>query len=132
MTSGLGLGRTLALVATCTTIALAPRPAGGALPARPHAAAPTVSGVAAQLGLKVHVLGEDFGVGTSFTGSLRDPEKLASFGVAGFHTGARVTVLRMAPERVVVDADEDEPAPLRKTTRLRIGADGTLSAVPKA
>ena len=76
--------------------------------------------------------GGSLGIGSSFTGSLKDPAKLAAFGLAGFHVGARVTVLRTAPERVLVDVDEDEPEPLRKTARLRSDADGTLSVPSNA
>jgi hypothetical protein len=136
MTRGLGLGRTLALAAACTSVALLqPRPAAGARPERYDAPvrAPTISGVAAQLGVRVHIVGEDaFAVGTSFTGSLQEPAKLASFGIAGFHTGARVTAIRMGPDKVLVDADEDEPAALRKTARLVIDAGGALVAPGKA
>ena len=97
-----------------------------------HPVAVTIGSVATQLGVKVVVGNEsEFVVGASFTGTLSDPEKLATFGIKGMHVGARVTAVRMAPDRVYVEADELEP-PSRASAKLHLDADGNLIQPPKA
>jgi predicted RNA-binding Zn ribbon-like protein len=111
-------------------------PAGAQSPAQQagsaHAALLTVTNVAAQLGIKVSSrASEDLAVGTSITGTLVQPDTIAKLGVRGMHDGARVTVSRMAPDRLRVEADEMEPLPAKVTVNLRIGDDGKLHTMPK-
>jgi hypothetical protein len=88
----------------------------------------TISGVAAQLGLKVVQTRDDdeFVIGTSFTGLLTEPDKLARFGIR-MHEGARVTAGRMAPDKIRVEADEMEPVPARGSATLKADAKGVLT-----
>jgi len=84
--------------------------------------------VAAQLG--VGLAGDHSGqlfVGVSFTGVATDPAKLEALGIHGAHRGARVTVMRIAEDKLLVEVDEMSPAPLRVSVRLKMAADGTLS-----
>lgn len=90
----------------------------------------TIGQIAEQLGVKVpNRADEEFALGISFTGSLEDTLKFEEY-VKGMHVGARVTVARIAPDRVYVEADELDP-PQRKSIRLRLNADGTLVKPPK-
>jgi hypothetical protein len=121
----------VAVLAAATT-SFAPRSsdAKGTMPQRPVVV--TIGSVAAQLGVKVVVGNEsEFLVGASFTGTLSEPEKLATFGIKGMHAGARVTMVRMAPDRVYVEADELEP-PSRASARLHLDPDGNIVQPPKA
>ena len=84
--------------------------------------------VAAQLG--VGLAGDHSGqlsIGVSFTGVATDPAKLEALGIHGAHKGARVTVMRIAEDKLLVEVDEMSPAPLRVSVRLKMAADGTLS-----
>ena len=84
--------------------------------------------VASQLG--VGLAGDHSGeltIGVSFTGVATDPARLEALGIHGAHKGARVTVIRIAEDKVLVEVDEMTPAPLRVSVRLRLGLDGTLS-----
>lgn len=90
----------------------------------------TIGQIAEQLGVKVPSRAdEEFVLGISFTGSLEDTLKFEEY-IKGMHVGARVTVARIAPDRVYVEADELDP-PQRKSVRLRLNADGTLVKPPK-
>ncbi|MEK7401922.1 MAG: hypothetical protein AABZ80_06110 [Gemmatimonadota bacterium] len=92
---------------------------------------PTIGSVAAQLGVKVSGRAdEEFMLGVQFTGSLQDPHKLASFGIKGYHVGARVVVACIALDRVHVEADEFDP-PRREWVRVRMDANGKLTTAPK-
>src|SRR5262245_27554448 len=51
-------------------------------------------------------------LGATITCSLTDPAKIAKFTLRGLHEGARVTVTRVAPDRIRVEADEMEPLPV--------------------
>ncbi|NUO65042.1 MAG: hypothetical protein HOQ11_07235 [Gemmatimonadaceae bacterium] len=87
-----------------------------------------IDAVASQLG--VGLAGDhsgDFAVGVSFTGVATDPAKLEALGIHGAHKGARVTVIRIAQDRILVAVDEITPAPLSISVRLKLGLDGTLS-----
>ena len=121
----------VAVLATATT-SFAPASTGTTGTVTQHPVAVTIGSVATQLGVKVVVGNEsEFLVGTSFTGTLSEPEKLATFGIKGMHAGARVTAVRMAPDRVYVEADELEP-PSRASAKLHLDADGNLLQPPKA
>src|SRR5258708_6370940 len=78
-----------------------------------QAAGVTMSGIAAQLGAKIVPRETDeLPIGSSFTGTLADPAKLAALGLAGLHQGARVSVMRVGPERLRIEVDELGPVPL--------------------
>ena len=95
-------------------------------PAR--AGAQTTAGVASQLGATLSPgQPEELFVGTSITCTLTDPAKLAALGATGLHPGARVSLVRTGMERVRVEVDELEPAPLTKRLTLRIDSQGRLS-----
>ena len=97
----------------------APRAAGGGI---------TVYDVATQLGVSVAAVyeGQDFAYGAQFTGTLKDPAKLASLGLDGFHVGARVVAAWIGPSVLYVEADEMEPQQ-KAHVRLHIGDDGQLA-----
>lgn len=71
----------------------------------------------------------DLPVGLSLNATLADPGKLAKLGIAGMHEGARVTVMRIAPDRLRVEVDEMEPVPLTKKVTLKVDGKGDLSAM---
>ena len=85
-------------------------------------------GIAAQLGAKLSPKQpEELPVGVSMTASLIDSAKIAALGATGLHAGARVTVMRIGPEKVRVEIDEMDPVPLTKKLTLRIDAQGKLT-----
>lgn len=88
----------------------------------------TMRGVADQLGTKVVPRETDeLPIGASFTGTLADPTKLAAFGITGLHEGARVTVMRVAPERLRIEVDELDPVPLTKKATVKVDEKGKLT-----
>lgn len=85
--------------------------------------------IAEQLGVRLQPRDDDeLHVGASFTAVLEAPEKLAAFGVKGMHPGARVTVARVAPNKIRIEADEMSPAPANAFTTLELNAKGALVA----
>ena len=85
-------------------------------------------GIAAQLGAKLSPnQPQELPVGVSMTATLVDSAKVAALGAAGLHAGARVTVMRIGPEKVRVEIDEMDPVPLTKKLTLRIDAQGKLT-----
>lgn len=121
-----------AMVAACVGIlALAPLRALAQVGDTKQNAGVTLSGVAAQLGAKVVARdGDELPVGGSFSGTLADPAKLVALGVAGMHEGARVTVMRVAPDKLRIEVDELDPVPLTKKATLKIDATGKLAPIP--
>jgi len=103
-------------------------PVAGRSATRTALIAPTIGSVAAQVGVKVASAraDEEFTLGVQFSGSLEDPRKLSTFGVTGFAVGARVTVARIAPDRVHIEADEMLPVEHKEFVRVLINADGQL------
>jgi monoamine oxidase len=84
--------------------------------------------VAEQLGTKLNPeQREELALGVTLNGTLQEPEKLEKFGITGVHKGARVTAMRVAPQKVVVEVDEIEPTPLTRKATLRITEQGRLS-----
>ena len=71
-------------------------------------------------------------LGATVTCSLTDPAKLAKHTIRGLHEGARVTVTRVAPDRIRVEADEMEPMPVSGKVTLKVNGDGTFTPVPDA
>ena len=125
-------GRRLALVASLAALVAAGPTSAWSRPAPDRPDAPTHGSVAAQLGVKIaSAPGDEFAPGSSFTGTLEKPEKLEPFGIKGMLPGARVTVARVSPVAVIVEADQLEPTPARSSVRLRIDADGKLAASSK-
>jgi hypothetical protein len=85
-----------------------------------------------KLGLKASGnLPDGLEIGRSFTASLADPTKIAKYGIVGMHEGARVTVTRVAPDRIRVEADEMEPLPNKSAVTLKIAADGSMTQAPE-
>jgi hypothetical protein len=72
---------------------------------------------------------EELDVGTSVTCTLAKPERLAAFGITGVREGARVTILRSAPDRLRIEADEIEPI---RTESAVVRLDVNWAPVPKA
>ena len=86
--------------------------------------------VADQLGVKLAPnQPAEFTVGTSLTAILTDSAKLASFGARDVHTGARVTITRVAPEKLRLEMDELDPVPRTTKLTLRIDGEGRISAL---
>jgi hypothetical protein len=67
-------------------------------------------------------------VGTSVTCILRTPDRLAAFGIRGVREGARVTIIRSAPDRIRIEADEIEPI---RTESAVVRLDASGAPVPK-
>ena len=125
--------RAFGIATACVGIlAIAPASASAQVPAtdvKQQSAGITVRGIAEQLGTKtVPRESDELPIGGSFTGTLADPEKLVSLGIMGLHEGARVTVMRVAPERLRLEVDELDPAPLTKKATLRVDEKGKVSA----
>jgi hypothetical protein len=91
----------------------------------------TRNDVAEQLGAKVtSSQNEELGIGSSLTGTLVDPSKLAKFGISGMHEGARVSVMRVAPDKLRIEVDELEPTPQTKKATLKVDEKGRLAPSP--
>jgi hypothetical protein len=85
-----------------------------------------------KLGLKPSGnLPDDLELGRSMTVSLADPAKAAKYGIVGMHEGARVTITRVAPDRIRVEADEMEPLPNKSIVTLKVAADGSMTQAPE-
>jgi hypothetical protein len=129
MTRMLTRSRALA-VAACLTIAAAPRLA--AQDSTKQQGAPisvSAKALCDQLGVRLQPKDDDeLRLGASVTATLKDPEKLAAFGVKGMHAGARVIIARVAPDKVRVEADEMEPAPANAAATIKLDAKGVLVA----
>ena len=121
--------RGLLLLAACVVAIGAPRAsfAQGGL-ADPEV---SVSAILGKLGAKPATTNyaSELELGRTITASLVKPDKLAEYGIKGMHEGARVTVTRIAPDRVRVEADELEPVAASGAVTLRVGTDGSLTQV---
>jgi hypothetical protein len=85
--------------------------------------------VADQLGAKLNPNQRDeLSLGVTLNGTLQEPDKLGKLGINGVHKGARVTAMRVAPQKVIVEVDELDPVPLTRKATLRINEQGRLSA----
>jgi hypothetical protein len=73
---------------------------------------------------------DELELGRSITVTLADPTKIAKYGIVGMHEGARVTVTRVAPDRIRVEADEMEPVPNKSVVTLKVAANGTMTQAP--
>jgi len=73
---------------------------------------------------------DDLAMGQTITCTLDEPDKLADHGVKGMHEGARVTITRVATDKIRVEADELEPVPAKHAATLRVAGDGELKPLP--
>jgi hypothetical protein len=120
--------RTTRLLGLAAALALATPNVIVAQNVRQQSSQVTRGDVAEQLGAKVTTSqNEELAVGSSLTGTLVDPAKLTKFGISGMHEGARVSVMRVAPDKLRVEVDELEPVPQTKKATLRIDDKGRLA-----
>jgi len=84
--------------------------------------------LAEQLGARLQPRPDDeLNVGQSFTAMLEKPDKFTELGLKTMHAGARVTVARIAPDKVKVEADEMDPTPANTSATLKLDAKGLLT-----
>ena len=124
--------RAVSFVATAVTLAAPPiaRAQDTATARAVVATAATVATdrIAEQLGAKLaNAQPTELGIGTSATGILADPARLAALGVRDAKAGARVTIMRSARDRIRVEVDEFDPVARTRRLALRLDADGRLS-----
>jgi len=120
--------RTTRLLGLAAALALATPNVIVAQNVRQQSSQVTRGDVADQLGAKVtSSQNEELAVGSSLTGTLVDPAKLTKFGISGMHEGARVSVMRVAPDKLRVEVDELEPTPQTKKATLKIDDKGRLA-----
>lgn len=121
------------VVTACLTIIAAPR-ARAQQDGKQQGVPASVSAraIAEQVGAKLQPRDDDeLRLGSSFTAVLQEPDKLAELGLKGMHAGARVTIARVAPDKVRVEADEMTPAPNSVAATLKLDAKGALIAPAK-
>src|SRR5689334_18341351 len=83
--------------------------------------------LAEQLGAKLQPRFDDeLNIGASFTAMLEQPDKLTALGLKPMHAGARITVARIAPDKVKIEADEMDPAPANASATLKLDSKGML------
>ena len=88
--------------------------------------------IAAQLGAKLAPgTPDELPIGVSVSGFLVDAVKLVALGVAGLQPGRRVTVTRVAVDRLRVEVDQLDPVPLTKKFALRLDGQGRLSVIDR-
>jgi hypothetical protein len=119
---------TVALAACLTTVAAASL---AAQETKQQGAPAFVSAkaIAEQLGARLQPRPDDeLNIGHSFTAMLEQPEKLTALGLKTMHPGARVTVARIAPDKVRVEADEVDPVATSTSATLKLDAKGLLVA----
>jgi len=122
------------VLAACLVVLAAPGLTAQQDPKQQSAAPTTVSAkaIAEQLGAKLQPRDDDeLRIGMSFTAVLESPEKLAELGLKGMHAGARVTVARVAPDKIRVEADEMTPVQNSAAAAFKVDAKGALVAPPK-
>ena len=121
------MNRGLMLLGACVIAIGAPRPTLAQF-GPPEV---SVTATLAKLGAKAATtnIPSDLELGRSVTASLVSVEKIEQFGIKGMHEGARVTVTRVGPDRIRVEADELEPVAAKSVVTLRIGSDGSLTPV---
>lgn len=131
MTRMLSRSGPLAIAACLTILAL---PVLRAQDTRQQGAPGFVStkALAEQLGARPQPRDDDeLHVGSSFTAVLESPEKLTALGLKEMHAGARVTVGRVAPDKVRVEVDEMSPVAASTAGTFKLDAKGMLVAVAK-
>jgi hypothetical protein len=125
--------RRVRLAAVCIGALVWAPPFLGAQSATPQVMQQSMSlqmrSVAQQLGAKLNPdHREELSLGVTLNGTLQEPEKLQKFGISGVHKGARVTAMRVAPQKLIVEVDEIEPEPLVRKATLKVDEQGRLSA----
>ena len=120
--------RTFAVLA-CLTMGAAPRLVAQDTRQQGAPAFVSAKALAEQLGSRLQPRDDDeLHVGTSFTAVLDAPDKLIALGLKEMHPGARVTVGRVAPDKVRVEVDEMSPAPASTAATLKLDAKGLMVA----
>ena len=122
----------VALALTAPALAPAQDTTHTAAPPEAEQAARSVSSarVADQLGTKLaNGQPEELPVGASATATLADPNKLAALGVRDAKPGSRVTIMRIARDRMRVEVDEFDPVPRTRKLTLRVESDGRLEPI---
>lgn len=111
-------------------LAILAAPLGAQQDTKQQSAAPTMvsaKAIAEQLGSKLQPREDDeLRIGMSVTAVLESPEKLSGLGIKGMHAGARVTVARIAPDKILVEADEMAPVEASGKVTLKLDEKGTL------
>ena len=121
----LSLAVCLTIVAIATAAAQDTKQQGG--PASVSAKA-----LAEQLGARLQPRDDDeLHLGTSFTAVLDNPAKIVQLGLKEMHPGARVTVARVAPDKIRVEVDEMDPTPSSTAATLKMDANGKLLPAEK-
>ena len=114
-------------IAACLTMIAAPRLAAQDSKQQGVPAFVSAKALAEQLGSRLQPRDDDeLHVGTYFTAVLASPDKLTALGLKEMHPGARVTVARIAPDKVRVEVDEMEPAPANTAATLKLDGTGKL------
>ncbi|HKW48517.1 MAG TPA: hypothetical protein VJN70_13805 [Gemmatimonadaceae bacterium] len=121
--------RRLALAGCLTILAV---PLAAQQDPKQQSATPTMvsaKAIADQLGARLQPRDDDeLRLGMSFTAVLESPDKLTEFGIKGMHAGARVTVARVAPDKIHVEADEMTPVEASGKATLKLDEKGALVA----
>ena len=94
----------------------------------------SINTVAEELGVKLEPkpFDDEFRIGLSVSGTLEHQEKLQRFGLKQMKNGARVTMSRIAVDRVRIDADQFAPDLMSAKTEVKVDETGHLIASPKA
>jgi hypothetical protein len=117
-----------ASIALLAVPAVAPAQAGGDV--KQQSRQVSTASLAEQLGARLSPSqAEELTIGASITGTLADSARLAALGAPGMHAGARVTIMRVGPDRLRVEVDEIDPVPLTKKLTLRMDGQGRLSVI---
>jgi hypothetical protein len=120
------------LALTAPLLAAAQDSAPPAPPSETELAPRSVSSarVADQLGTKLaNGQPEELAVGASATATLAEPAKLAAAGLRDAKAGARVTIMRIARDRMRIEVDEFDPVPRTRRVTLRVESDGRLGPI---
>jgi hypothetical protein len=121
-----------AALALCLTTLAASRLAAQDTRQQGEPAFVSAKAIAEQLGARLQPRPDDeLHVGASFTAMLEQPDKLVALGMKAMHAGARVSVARVAPDKVRVEADEMDPSPSSTSATLKLDSKGALVVVVK-
>ena len=127
-----------ALLVPTIALAFLASNASGATGGRPRAAHSeimmSISVVAEQVGVRLEPkpFDDEFRIGLSISGTLEHHEKLERFGVKGMKNGARVTMSRIAADRVRLDCDQLDAQPSNAKADIKVDESGHLVASTKA